>query len=344
MQLEEIRIKAYDLSTPKYIESKNYVQWRYDHEQIEVFLYLLTQLPDKERRLLHKGHMLSLKSYNDSFDSDFVEGVFLTARYGKQQDIIDVIEYKITGQKGKNEGGLNEVVFLLDKRSGLLLVQNDDEHVINREMLQRFFKSKMPFVENYIKQFNTVNKPMTIPRNAYASISIVDSKDFFEEIKELSTIKEVYFYADINDSVNNIAIKYLDTEAKNNKLKNYQKVKISLINNVRKSSIKHVESYIRTLMELQQYDTFGVIGSTETRRKQIDFASKFASMSYLVPVHVNENGLINTSELIDEMVRIAKFENPIEEKMQHFKSAKKVYGDVHEFKLEVAASENGDRE
>ncbi|MBO2945772.1 hypothetical protein JJQ72_17475 [Paenibacillus sp. F411] len=342
MLTTDIRIHAYDLCTPKYFKNRSYVVGRYDHEQIAVLLYLLMQQKEVNRMLLYRHKMINLHSYHDSDDSDIVEGKFITARYGKTQEIMDVYNQTVTGTKNNNEGVINEVYFTIDKVTGLILVEHDDEHVISREILQRYFKSKMGLVESYIQKFNKLNKEiMTLPRSAYVSVTTVPSKGFFDELNELTTIKEVYVYSDIEEGTNNDAIQFLAKQASENELEDYQGVKISLINKLKRKSIKHVEAYIRSLMELEAYDGYGVIGSSDGRRRQIDYLSNSVSMSYVAKVSVNVNGIINFQDLISEMVRISKYDNPIEYKRSIPIKPNKVYGDDnYEHELESATTKD----
>lgn len=342
MNTVNIRIHAYDLCTPKYLINEAYVLGRYDHEQVAVLLYRMQQLDETTRALLHKNKMINLVSYQESDDSDFIEGKFITARYGKKQDIMDVLNQRITGQKGRNEGVVNEVYFVLDRNTGLLLVEHDDEHVISRDMLHRYFKSQMSLVEDYIISFNKFNKKvMTLPKNAYTAVTTVPSKSFFEELDELTTIKEVYVYADIKENTNNDAISFLTKEASQNDLDDYQCVKISLINKIKRSSIKHVKAYIKNLMELEAYDGYGVIGSSEGRRRQLDIVSNHVSLSDVIEVEININGLISPEDIFNKMIRFAKFDNPLAYKSKAKIKANKVYGDDNDrYELEVGATKD----
>ena len=102
--------------------------------------------------------MINLIEFKTSDDTDFIEGIFTSAKYGQKQEIINVYTHSKTGDKEKEHGVKNEIKFVLDKRNGLILVQHDREGVIGRDMLHRYFSYHFHLTEPYRARFNEINK------------------------------------------------------------------------------------------------------------------------------------------------------------------------------------------
>jgi hypothetical protein len=297
------KVYAYEIITPK-LHPKGLDLERYDHEQVDFFINEILKKNEADRAVHYKNKMINLISYRQTEDTDLMEGRFSSARFGQEQDIIDVYRQTTTGVKGRNEGVKNEVHFVLQKSTGLLLVQYDNQKVVSREMMKKFFYHHRDLVKGYKKEFNKINSPYIIPRS-FMQIKTLPSKQFFEELREFASIKEAFVIADLARGTNNDALEYLRNEAEG--VEDYQQIRISFLNKIKRSGIKHIEAFFRRLYESEAYDGYGVQGKTYAgKTKQITMEK--VPHNYDVEVSVNDQGIIDSSELIKGMVDIVKRE------------------------------------
>lgn len=318
METRPTTIYGYDLTTPKF-KGKSYDIDRFDFELLEYFFTrILTEIPIKERAYKDKSRMINLISFKQSDDANLYEGVFITARYGKEQEILDIFEQIAAGTKPRNHGVKNDVNFIVDKRTGLLLLEKDSERVASRDMIKKFLTYHRDLMLDYREAFNAQFDPAKIHKRSFLKISSLPPKSFFEEIHEFSSIKDAYYYLDISEqrSTNNEAsnLMYLYSQANENEMKGITRVKISFENTIPKNSIRGVEAYFKKLFEAQYFDGFGVTGKLESgRTKTIELEN--IQRAFDVKVEYNENGLPSLSDLIEQMSDIALYDNPLDYKL-----------------------------
>ncbi len=317
---------------------RSYDRSRYDNEQVEYLFNKIMEIPEHDRVFHYKNKMINLTSFQDSADQDFFEGTFISARFGQKQEIIDVYTQTKAGDKERDHGVKNEVHFLLDKRNGLLLTHYDNQAVVGRNMLHRFFTNHAKIAEGYRQTFNRKNEEATILKSAYLKVVSLPSKEFLEEIDRFVRVKEAFMIADKESSLNNEGIEALTGAFEDGGVDDYQQIKIVLRNTLKRGSIKHIKAFFEQLAESNKYDNYGVSGTTSAGSyKTISMAS--VPQSFDAEITFNENGLPSESELINEMVRIAKTDNPILEKNAGMKQIKEV-GDLSDISEE--AGEDGE--
>lgn len=332
-----IKIQAFELFTPKYLGNSYDVE-RYDHEQIDYLFEQIKNIP-LEQRAFHRKNKVINFTLTHSDDQDFVEGTFSSARYGQVEDIIDVHKQTTQGQKPKDHGLKNEVPFILDKRNGLLLVQKDRNNVVGRDMIHRFFTYHLDLVIPYCEKFNQINDSAQILKRSFVKVGSVPSDEFFNEIENFATIKEAFVVKNVEtDKINSEGIEFLANEAKDNDVEDFQQMKISYQNTVRKGHIKHIKAFFKKLHEEDKYDNFGVTGKLESGKDRTLTMAKIPK-SYDVKVNVNNNGVPSLSEIIDRMVRVCKYDNPVFNKNEGATSVKKV-GDLVDMEEKTQSRED----
>lgn len=307
------KVFAYRIETPLFDLKKNQMKMDcYDNTRFEKFLKQIITLSDR-KLLIDDSKLIRMEILVDSDDYDFLEGIFIASRFGEEQDIIDVDTLNTTGKLRQRESVKGEVSFVLCKKTGLLLVQSDSSLVVNRNTLDKYFSSFSSIINSNIIDFNKANKDFQIPNEtAYFTIRIVPSDDFFKKIRQLARIKGASVFVDTIKSPNNKAIEYFRKEAEGNNVDDFGGIRISLINSVMGSGVRNVENYFRKLVELQKYDKFEVEGKTPGGRDK-KVTMKIQDTSFEVKVPINNNGVIDRSVLLDEMIKIAKFQNPLME-------------------------------
>lgn len=321
MVKKSVTVYGYELVTPKF-KNKSYDYGRFDFETLLSFIKAVEEIPLKDRAFKNreKTKMINIISFIQSDDANIWEGVFTTARYGKEQEIIDIAEQTGVGVKPKNHGVKNEVNFIIDSRTGLLLVEKDSERVASGDMIRKFIRYHKDKIEPYQKAFNSKFDPIKIHKFNFLKIGSLPDKHFFEEIREFFTIKDAYFYLDISErpatsnQVSNLL--YLYHKARENGVEDVTKVKVSFENDIPKGSVSGIESYFKKLFEADLFDGLGVSGklpSGRTRTIELENIQR----AFDISVDFNENGLPSLSDLIKEMSVIALRDNPLGTKIDH---------------------------
>lgn len=319
MGKKPVTIYGYELTTPKF-KKDSYDQDRFDFELLEYFFNkIISDVTLKERAFIdHKTHkMINLISFKQSDEANLFEGVFITARYGKEQEIYDVFEQIESGTKPKNHGVKNEVNFLVDSRTGLMLIEKDSENVARGNFIKKFIRYHRELIEDYLVQFNKQYDPQKMYRNSFLKISSLPTRTFFEELNEFSIVKDAYYYLDIEDlpgtsnEVSNLL--YLHNKAEENGMRGVSRVKVSFENSIPKGSVYGIETYFKKLFESQHFDGLGVSGKLPSgRQRTIELEN--IQRAFDINVEFNDNGIPSLSDLIDGMTKIALTDNPVEYK------------------------------
>lgn len=319
MTKQPLTILGYELTTPKF-KGESYDIDRFDCECVEYFFtYLLTEVSLKDRAFRDNNKMINLVSFGSSEDPNLWEGELITAKYGKEQDILDIFEQVETGVKPKDHGVKNTVSFLLEKRTGLLLVEKDSEQVASASMIRKFIHFHKSCIEEYLINFNSQKDPAKMHRHNFLKIGSLPEKSFFEEIDEFATVKDAFYYLDTSslpatsNEVSNLL--YLYNKADKNGVKGTTRVKISFENKIPKGSITGVKAYFNKLFESQFFDGFGVTGSLESgRQRTIELEN--IQRSFDIKVEYNENGIPSLNDILLGMGNIALRDNPLESKAE----------------------------
>lgn len=314
MGKKPVTILGYELTTPKFT-GNSYDIDRFDFEGVEYFLNkIINEVPLKDRAFKRDNKMINLVSFGQSEDANLYEGVFITARYGKEQEIIDIFEQVEAGKKPKNHGVKNEVLFLIDKQTGLLLLEKDSENVARGPFIKKFFHYHRQLIEEYLVAFNKQFDPIKMHRNNFLKVSSLPSRTFFEEIREFSTIKDAYYYLDIKElkAKSNEAsnVMYLYEKAKEGGMKGIDRIKISLESKIPKKTISGVTAYFEKLFEAQYFDGIGIKGELNSgRKKTIELEN--IQRAFDISVEHNENGLPSLQDMVEGMSNIVIKDNPI---------------------------------
>ncbi|KZE78625.1 hypothetical protein AV654_02425 [Paenibacillus elgii] len=306
------KVFAYRIDTPLFYVKKNEMNMNhYDTNRFQEFLKAIVNENDRKLHIDH-SKLVRLETIQDSNDSDFLEGIFIASRFGEEQDIINVDTLSTTGKLMRRESVKGEVSFILCKKSGLLLVQSDSSLVINRNSIDTYLTAFVPLMRPYISAYNQNNKDTQITHEStFFTIRTVPSDDFFKKIRELARVKGASVFVNTKNNPQNAAIDYFRNEAEENQVDNFGEIRITLMNKVMGTGVRNVENFFRTLVELQKYDKYEIEGKTHAGRNKT-VTMGLQDTSFEVKVLVNDNGVVDRSSLIEEMVRIAKFRNPLE--------------------------------
>lgn len=306
------RIYAFKISTPvTNIETDTMNPHIFIRDLFETFLNRIQTQNQNIKALTDDGKFFDLHSFSQSDDADFVEGVFHTTRYGTQNDIIEIATKAIQGQVLPSQGVKYDVHFVLCRRTGLLLVESDPYRVATRNTIDKYLSKKQTLMTDYIQDYNRRNRPQFIYDSMIFTIENVMDEGFYDQLAEITRIKEVSGYMEVNENDQNEAVSRFKREAagEDHNITEVTEFKISLLNSVRNSGLKHVRRFIQNSLDLEKFSRFEVAGYDSMSRKRIA-TFNVKPVSFYVNVEVNENGLINSGQLLNEMVNIAKYDNP----------------------------------
>ena len=176
---KKIRIKAYELVTPK-IGKDMYYRNIFDYEMIDILFQSILGINKMDRKYIDSNNSFNLGGYGQSYDADITEGYFLTARYGLEQDQIDIQTQQNVGKIPETSGLEAEVHFMIDRKTGLLLVQEDHNKVFNKKLLGQFMKFHKSIIYPYIEKFNEINRQnnLMIHKNSMFQVVSLPPIDF----------------------------------------------------------------------------------------------------------------------------------------------------------------------
>ncbi|WP_028977241.1 hypothetical protein [Sporolactobacillus terrae] len=309
------RIFAYKINTPILnIEQNKMNDKIYLNEIFESFLNEINAQDAQYKPLRDGGKFFTLHNYHDSEDADFIEGTFHTTRYGSQNDIIAIENEAIEGQVLPNQGVKYDIHFVLSKKDGLLLVESDPYRVATRNTIETYLARKQLLLKDFINKYNALHKPFTIIDSFVFSIESVMDSGFESQLKKIVRIKEVSGYVEVKEDAQNAAVaKFRKPEkSEDNDISDVTEMRVSLINSVRNSGLKQVKRFIKNSLDLQKFARFEVSGYDNINKK-ITATFNIKPVSFYVSVDQNSNGIIDGSQLLNQMVDIAKNENPLGE-------------------------------
>ncbi|GGD05111.1 hypothetical protein [Pontibacillus salipaludis] len=304
-------VYAYKVNTPTLINnaSSSYRE-EYVNNRFERFLREINNKTLSEKAKKFDGKLVWLEEVSDTEDSNFLTGTFKAGRYGEEQDIYDVEQLIHSGTKKKNDSVISEIVFVLCKRSGLFLLESDSHRIVTRTNIDKYLGKMQGIMEDFIADHNSLNPSSLIVDSMYYTIHTILTDDFFEKLNDLARIKEAKVFVDVESNEQNAAESHYRNMANEMGVDGYDQVAISLVNSKRGTGIRHIKKLFENLIQLEKYDRFQIEGYTHHSRHRtvhIGTQAKFFEVRY----SKNPNGLPNRPQLISNMVKIAREDNPL---------------------------------
>ncbi|MCJ0965536.1 hypothetical protein [Mammaliicoccus sciuri] len=207
-----LKIKIIKVTTPIQVYKESKETRIEDYFDFNRFNYCIKEIMSKDkldRKKTYKDtETYFIDSYDENYSDEFAVGNFITTTHGYYSNSIDVEDLRITNELSENEGIENKVLFIIDKKSGYLYIQNDKFNVINISRLRSYFfvkkKERMKFINKYFE----INKPSYIDENynKLYHMELLDPLPFLEKIEDLKTVRSIK----VNPvtSKNNINTKY----------------------------------------------------------------------------------------------------------------------------------------
>lgn len=309
-----ITIKAYEFTTPKFAGDIQYEN-TYDYEVLELLLKSMLQLKKSVRKYMTDTVSLNLGDFRQSIDSNVVEGYFITARHGVKRSQIDVNTQEEVGIIEPHHGVEANVHFMIDRQTGLLLVQDDFNKVFSRTLLLSLLFRHKGIIYPYIDKFNKLNyeKPFVIHKRSCYRLQTLPPINFMEKLKEFTQIRSAILTLDSSTEKGNIDVsKALDNELEENDIEEYD-LEIKIKNKTRRSMVKVFEKYFNSIIEQQKYDSYAIEGILENgKAKRI--TPDTITRDYYADVRINSHGIPSSDDIYRRMLNIIKNENPLKGK------------------------------
>lgn len=309
-----IIIKGYELSTPKFGGDKQFEEV-YDYELIDTLFNAILRLNKSERKYKNDTDSINLGAYGQSEDANIMEGYFLTAKHGMKRTQIDIDSQAEVGTIPRNHGIENKVYFMVDRRTGLLLVQQDFNRVFNRKLLHTFIHYHKSLIYPYIEKYNKVNKEnkLEIHKRSCYRLKTLAPIDFFKKLNEFRHIKSAILTLDNTTEKDEVDVsKILDKELDDNGIGEYD-LEIKIKNKSPMGMVRVFEKYFETVMEQQKYDSYaieGVLHNGVTKKISPDTLTR----DFFADVEFNLNGEPSMSQVYSGMVNVIQYENPLKGK------------------------------
>lgn len=351
-----VKFKAFDISTQYTIKEKSeelLILNTYNHQLFDFLFRNILKLNKEKRKFKNDEVTLNLSEYKQSNHTHIMQGVFTTARHGELKQTININTQKEIIEKEIQpvEGVKNEIRFTLDKRNGLILIQEDKtNHVISRNILKSFIYQHRNLVYPYIDKINNKNKnsKFCISKRSFYSIASLPPVDFFEKLKEFKSIKSASLFINSSERDNPIdVVAALENELNENNLHDFN-LEIKIKNKSPLGMVKTFKKYFEKISELQKYDSYAIEGKTEagsTKKITPDsYTREFESV-----VKRNGKGLFNEEQLIEAMQKVINSEdNPLLDSKNTFDSNLLLKGDdleiVQKEAEELIESANNNKE
>lgn len=306
-----VTIKAYELTTPKFagdIQHEN----TYDNEIIDLLFKSIMKLEKGKRKYMNDTVSLNLGGFQQSVDAQIAEGHFITARHGLRRSHIDVNTQEEIGIIDTHHGVEATVYFMIDRNTGLLLVQDDFNKVFSRTLLLSFLYMHKSIIYPYIEKFNELNNknPLVIHKRSCYRLQTLPPINFMDKLKEFRRIKSAILTLDNPpERINNDVSHKLDEELEQNDIEEYD-LEIKIKNKSNGSTVRTFEKYFATIIEQQKYDSYAIEGILENGKSK-KITPDTITRDFYADVKFYNNGYPSVDDIYNRMINIINTENPI---------------------------------
>lgn len=304
-------IKAYEFTTPKFAGDKQY-EHTYDYEVIDILLKSILKLDKSIRKYKNDTVSINLGNYTESKDSNYVEGYFITARHGVRRSQIDIETQEEIGIIERIHGVENYVHFMIDKCTGLILIQEDFNRVFSRQLLHTFLHSHKDLIYPYIDKFNKLNNehPFVIHKRSCYRLQTLPPIEFMDKLKEFTKVKSAILTLDYTTDKKAVDVsEILDDELKENDIEEYD-MEIKIKNKTGKSMVRVFEKYFESIIEQQKYDSYAIEGELNNGKTK-KITPDTITRDFFAKVEYNINGAPSTDDIFKRMIQVIKQENPL---------------------------------
>ncbi|WP_088838882.1 hypothetical protein [Listeria sp. ILCC792] len=284
---QKVELVGFRLSTPKFykIEGEESVDIRrYDHEVISKYFEILLNYGEVEIKQKIDNRSITLLEYSENDISSYGFGKLLVFKSGKTQQIINEDDLSGGSKKKMNQGLKNEIYFIINKTTGVILIERDYDKIFNSKLLNSLLYHNKKLMYDYIDQFNEVNynketkDSIEMHKTKIVYINPLPSQDLFDELDEFARIKRFKIIKRVEPRKKNRGIESCEIEIED--LLNIAAGGTSLGQNVvsveyhmdergRGLEIENIKEMVKTIYQSHEIKDFVITGSSIGRGTKI---------------------------------------------------------------------------
>ncbi|WP_404407652.1 hypothetical protein [Jeotgalibacillus malaysiensis] len=308
MSIEKVQLVAfvYKISTPvTNIDENNMVKDFYSYKFFEKFLHTIIKRTDSE--FTDGKKFIDLISIKQSSDADILEGVFHTSRYGTKNDIIDIKSKAVVANLHPTQGVRNSIHFVINRKTGVFIIQSDPFKVATRNTIVKYFDRKQILANTLVDKYNKNNHPNHIYKEFIFAIETMVDEGFYQQLRKLATTKELKVTSSVEKPDSNAAISTLTKDDYDDKdmLGEVTDVSYSWESNGRGSSLKHIERFVKNVIDLEKVSNIKASGYNHAGKS--DSASfSVKPVKHFITTTKNSNGELDESKIIEDLIKHCK--------------------------------------
>lgn len=308
MAVEKIKIPAYvyRFSTPiTNVDTNTIVKYQYSYKFFENFLK--TFIGKKDSEFTDGKKYIDLISIKQSLDAEIIEGYFHTSRYGTKNDIIDIKSKQVVANLHPTQGVRNIVHFVIHRTSGVFIIQSDPFKVATRNTIATYLDKKQILANSLVKAYNNKNHPYHIYKDYIYTLETLVEDGFYEQLKKLSTVKELKVTSAVLKPDSNAAISSLlkDDHDESDYLAEVTDVSFSWESNKKGKGIEHIERFVKNVLDTEKINKVEAHGYNHAnKRDKATFSVK--PIKHFIDTTKNDNGELDESIIIASLVDLAK--------------------------------------
>lgn len=312
----KIRKKTYSVlamkvRTPKIdVVNNSVVLDRFDLDDVVEFFNHIKNLNDPSQNL--GDRFIFLEQFNDNYHDEFYSGWFISARYGESPNWIDSNTLvRRPNDKKTSEGEENRTYFVLEKKTGLFLLQSDNKRIATGKAVDEYLRSKIETFGDYIREYNRLRQgSLMTSKEIFIQLDYSINTTFMKEVNLLARIKKTTIQCDITKVDENPVVDAISNHLEG--VEGYDEIEFSVVNKQRKMGIGSIEKFMEDLYDRQLYRNIIVTGTTSFGRpKTISWGNH--AKKYEVKAQINSNGLVYQDDIINQLIQLGLRENPLRE-------------------------------
>lgn len=332
MSNKEYRLKVYSLRTPKFnhqvdIEKEkgkknNFVKSHFEFQVVDIFFRILQACEGNITKDVTLPNIvdecaITFVDYID-YNNDFSIVILESDLYGNPNYIKNMKKKTIEGQLTREQSVPHKVHLFIEKKHGLLYVSKDRNSIINKVTLNAFFNHYRFILEEYIREWNNFNEIIKMFKMPVIKVDSLPNMDFFSEIENLQRINEFSYSYDPTGSDDYIDFNDDDIMYEEGFRKRVFKEKRTFVDLFNKVDINKLKKLYERIYSKSNYDDFRVVG-TNLKGKDVTIKPNLTTRSLVL--YLREQSFTNYNDIISEISRELKIDNPLEAKVYDIKNA-----------------------
>lgn len=284
----------------------------YNHRITDfIFLNSLTfEKKSRKKKYNYNTETIYLANYNPYYSEKFSMGQIVTIRHGKEQRNVNVDDLSLVGLIKTNQGIEYVVDFYIQKETGYMFVEQDENYVLNISRLRTIMKQYYNYNKQYILYLNKLDPNYLHEHRPVVNLEIIKPVDITEQIKNLVSVKSVSIFEKDGTQDRDIEdIKFDENNDDSNFIKQVSEainkydipeydtmLKLTKFKNNRFSG--HLEEFIEYIISSDKFGGYSIEGTDAYGVKRI-FTPDSLTRDIQFETEANANGLVSDIAKVD---------------------------------------------